>query len=251
MLVTCLMFLPDCCLLTSNRWLQAVKSSQMVIILKEPYLSRCGTCNISGSEVHSVAGLRAGSCPSSSPPQHTPRSPATIQTLCTIRSAQDTGLRNSSSLCVQIVVFCKETEGQFLVQQGLFVCLCNACQDKPEADRTFSGTGFEAHCGAAASKKWKVSCCRVLVFTSVCHPNQRPVLPMHPMRTQTDSLMWLQKSLKVLPGQVEEVPEGELSKMPMLPACSLHAGNAVIHGACWPRQAAEMLKALPAGGKPH
>ena len=70
----------------------------------------------------------------------------------------------TGSLCVQVVVFCKETEGLFLVQQDLFVCLCNACQDKVEADRTFTGTGFEAHCGAAASKKWKVSCCRVLVF---------------------------------------------------------------------------------------
>eukprot|EP00891_Asterochloris_glomerata_P000024 jgi/Astpho2/24/Aster-x0886 len=77
----------------------------------------------------------------------------------------------TSFLCVQIVVFCKQTEGLFLVQQDLFVCLCNACQDKPETDRTFTGTGFEAHCGAAASKKWK-------------------------------------KSVKLLPGQVEEVPEG-------------------------------------------
>lgn len=69
----------------------------------------------------------------------------------------------TSFLCVQIVVFCKQTEGLFLVQQDLFVCLCNACQDKPETDRTFTGTGFEAHCGAAASKKWKVSCCQLLV----------------------------------------------------------------------------------------
>lgn len=76
----------------------------------------------------------------------------------------------TSFLCVQIVVFCKQTEGLFLVQQDLFVCLCNACQDKPETDRTFTGTGFEAHCGAAASKKWKVSCCQLLVSKSYIEP---------------------------------------------------------------------------------
>ena len=56
--------------------------------------------------------------------------------------------------------------------------------------------------------------------------------------------------MKVLPGQVEEAPEGESSKMPMQPACSLQAGNAVILRICWPRQAAELFKALSAGGKP-
>ena len=110
--------------------------------------------------------------------QHIPRSQATTP------SARDTGLRHGSShrpvasmravtgsLCVQVLVFCKETEGLFFVQQNLFVCLCNACQDKPEADRTFTGTGFEGHCGAAASKKWKVSCCRVLVSKSFSEPS--------------------------------------------------------------------------------
>ena len=125
------------------------------------------------------------------PAQHTARSHATS---C---FAQDTGLWHgssyrpmasrsirlsasgapTSSLYVQIVVFCKETEGLFLVQQDLFVCLCGACQDKPEADRTFSGTGFEAHCGAAASKKWKVSCHWMPVFNLLLsHLEQRPVL---------------------------------------------------------------------------
>ena len=52
------------------------------------------------------------------------------------------------------------------------ICECADCRRRPEADREFSCTQFEAHCGAGAAKKWKAS-------------------------------------FKIEPGQLDEVPLGE------------------------------------------
>ena len=60
-------------------------------------------------------------------------------------------------ICLQvIVVTCKGVQALFSIDREMFVCQCLACQGKPVADITFTGTGFERHCGAGASKKWKV-----------------------------------------------------------------------------------------------
>ena len=51
-----------------------------------------------------------------------------------------------------IVVTCNDIQALFYIEREMFVCQCLACQ----GDMTFTGSGFERHCGAGASKKWRV-----------------------------------------------------------------------------------------------
>lgn len=62
-----------------------------------------------------------------------------------------------SNVALQVIVMCNGYRGQFLVGQQRVVCLCSDCRKKPEAEREFSCTQYEQHCGAGAAKKWKAS----------------------------------------------------------------------------------------------
>ena len=73
---------------------------------------------------------------------------------------------------LQFVVSCNSIRGTLLLGPQRVICECADCQNRPEADRDFSCTQFEAHCGAGAAKKWKAS-------------------------------------FKIEPGQLDEVPQGE------------------------------------------
>ena len=52
---------------------------------------------------------------------------------------------------------CNGYRGIFLLGLQRVICLCNDCKKKAEADREFSCTQYEQHCGAGAAKKWKAS----------------------------------------------------------------------------------------------
>ena len=69
---------------------------------------------------------------------------------------------------------CNGFRGQFLVGQQRVICMCSDCRKKPDVEREFSCTQYEQHCGAGAAKKWKAS-------------------------------------LRIEPGCVPEVPEGQLT----------------------------------------
>lgn len=67
--------------------------------------------------------------------------------------------RHLTAFCgaLQIVVTCNGYRGIFLLGLQRVICLCNDCERKPEAEREFSCTQYEQHCGAGAAKKWKAS----------------------------------------------------------------------------------------------
>ena len=44
-----------------------------------------------------------------------------------------------------------------MVGQQRVMCMCSDCCKKPEEERQFSCTQYEQHCGAGAAKKWKAS----------------------------------------------------------------------------------------------
>ena len=67
---------------------------------------------------------------------------------------------------------CNGYRGQFLVGLQRVVCMCSDCKKLPDTEREFSCTQYEQHCGAGAAKKWKAS-------------------------------------LRIEPGSVPEVPEGQ------------------------------------------
>ena len=73
---------------------------------------------------------------------------------------------------VQVVVMCNGYRGHLLVGLQRVICMCSDCKKLPEAEREFSCTQYEQHCGAGAAKKWKAS-------------------------------------LRIEPGSVPEVPEGQ------------------------------------------
>lgn len=52
---------------------------------------------------------------------------------------------------------CNGYRGIFLLGLQRVICMCNDCRKKPEAEREFSCTQYEQHCGAGAAKKWKAS----------------------------------------------------------------------------------------------
>ena len=81
-------------------------------------------------------------------------------------------LSAAAAAVIQVIVMCNGFRGQFLVGQQRVICMCSDCRKKPEDEREFSCTQYEQHCGAGAAKKWKAS-------------------------------------LRVEPGCVPEVPEGE------------------------------------------
>jgi hypothetical protein len=58
---------------------------------------------------------------------------------------------------VQIIVMCNGYRGVFLLGLQRVICMCTDCCKKPEAEREFSCTQYEQHCGAGAAKKWKAS----------------------------------------------------------------------------------------------
>ncbi len=58
---------------------------------------------------------------------------------------------------VQIIVMCNGYRGIFLLGLQRVICMCTDCCKKPEAEREFSCTQYEQHCGAGAAKKWKAS----------------------------------------------------------------------------------------------
>ncbi len=60
-------------------------------------------------------------------------------------------------LALQIVVMCNGYRGTFLLGLQRVICMCTDCRKKPEAEREFSCTQYEQHCGAGAAKKWKAS----------------------------------------------------------------------------------------------
>eukprot|EP00891_Asterochloris_glomerata_P002152 jgi/Astpho2/2152/fgenesh1_pg.00040_%23_10_t len=57
----------------------------------------------------------------------------------------------------RFVVSCNSIRGTLLLGPQRVICECADCRRRPEADREFSCTQFEAHCGAGAAKKWKAS----------------------------------------------------------------------------------------------
>lgn len=62
-----------------------------------------------------------------------------------------------SVFAVQIIVMCNGYRGVFLLGLQRVICMCTDCCKKPEAEREFSCTQYEQHCGAGAAKKWKAS----------------------------------------------------------------------------------------------
>ena len=136
-LVTCLMCLSNCCLLTSNKWLQAVKNSQMVIkepYLKEPYLSRCGACNVCSTQLHSVAGLRAGSCPSSSQPSTHPEARQFPQAGGQ-QEHQTPSFRSSDQLSLRADCCVLQADGRPVLGAAGLVCLPVQCRRGQSRDR--------------------------------------------------------------------------------------------------------------------
>lgn len=110
-------------------------------------------------------------------------------------------------MCLQvIVVTCNDIQALFYIERERFMCQCLACQGKPVADMTFTGTAFERHCGAGASKKWRV---RVwLRFKTHVEPVYAPNRHIG---------VWLQSSVKVRPGQIGD-PKSEFSDLRTVPA---------------------------------
>ena len=64
---------------------------------------------------------------------------------------------SSKMFAVQIIVMCNGYRGVFLLGLQRVICMCTDCCKKPEAEREFSCTQYEQHCGAGAAKKWKAS----------------------------------------------------------------------------------------------
>ena len=81
-----------------------------------------------------------------------------------------------SESLVQIPIFCNATSGILLLQRQRVLCSCKECASRPGGMQEFSCTQFEQHCGAGSAKKWKAS-------------------------------------LRIPPGGVPEVPQGELRRV--------------------------------------
>ncbi|KAK9830484.1 hypothetical protein WJX72_011976 [[Myrmecia] bisecta] len=81
------------------------------------------------------------------------QAPAKKQIITPGRAASAT----SGEILQRVPVICNGTKGIFLLGLQRVICVCSECADKPESQRDFSCTQFEAHCGAGAAKKWKAS----------------------------------------------------------------------------------------------
>ncbi|KAK9862670.1 hypothetical protein WJX84_009528, partial [Apatococcus fuscideae] len=65
--------------------------------------------------------------------------------------------RGPPKIPAKVRVLCGTTHGLFMPVKRRVQCECEHCLQKPESQREFSPTQFEAHCGAGAAKKWKAS----------------------------------------------------------------------------------------------
>ncbi|DBA76675.1 TPA: hypothetical protein ACH3X2_008711 [Trebouxia sp. C0005] len=106
----------------------------------------------------------------------------------------------------KIIVMCNGYRGIFLLGLQRVICMCTDCCKKPEAEREFSCTQYEQHCGAGAAKKWKASL-RI-------EPGCVPEVPQgsHPMQVGK----WLdQQGIDVKPSAR---PSAAPAALPLLPA---------------------------------